>query len=98
MANEYKRIGVYSNWCGLAAFNNDQNDLIKNGDRIEILWPDGTKSRHKVKLKEWTATESDMGHPCSVPYSTAYVKQILNGLAFDFQISGLSPALKGKRV
>lgn len=66
-----KKVITYSNWCEIDQL--DGKDL-ENGEWLRVKWPDGSITRAKVRVEKTIYSISDMGSPCDIPVSRAYVR------------------------
>jgi len=76
MKNEFKRFGVDGGWTSTDHLGGIE---IKNGDKIDVLWPDKTVEQVKVQVVIITESVSDMGTPAETRYSEAYASVIYHG-------------------
>jgi len=86
-----KKIKTYENWCNIDQLDGED---IKDKEKLEITWPDKSVSIEKLIVEKWEETEYDMGKPCPIPYSKAYIQINYNGLKTKVSAVGL----KAKRI
>jgi hypothetical protein len=67
----------HADWCDI-----DRLDKIplENGERLQILWPDGSKQYITIEVIKSSFEYGDMGHIYSGPRSKAYYNTKYNGL------------------
>lgn len=77
---DFCKVQQGGNWCDYDCYGEPQLDdrgklinQIKDNDRIEIKFPDGHVQTTRVKLEKGGYEVSDMGHPWTVPTTTACV-------------------------
>jgi hypothetical protein len=62
----------------------DQSMRLKNGDRLEVLWPDGAITRTKARVIEVTETVHDHGHEYPTKSESLFLSLRVNGAKLDF--------------
>jgi hypothetical protein len=79
-----KNVETYSNWCEI-----DQLDgvTLKDGEWLRVKWPDGTKTRAKVRVEQTSYRISDMGSPCDIPVSKAFVRVPYKGASARIRLA-----------
>jgi|SRR6185369_3517450 len=79
-----KKVITYSNWCEI-----DQLDgkPFKDGEWIRVQWPNGNKTRAKVHVENTSYRISDMGSPCDIPVSKAFVRVPYKGASARIRLA-----------
>lgn len=88
MSDKFEPIGCYSNWCYLAALGGREDGVLKNGEALEVRFPDGTVVRTAVLIEEDTEEVMDMGHYDSVPITRAYFQHKVHGAQALVRLDG----------
>lgn len=71
------KIDQNRNWCEIDQLGGMP---IRDGEWLEIHWPDGSVTSERVKLRITKRTVSDMGHNCDIPVRQAGVTVNYHGV------------------
>jgi hypothetical protein len=82
-------VELHGNWCaidylgdkpnaGLSSYQLDHR--LKNGERLLIKWPDRSYTEETVIVEDHSYNTSDMGSPCKVPVSKAFIEVKYRGV------------------
>ena len=91
---EWLKFTTYSNWCEIDRLGETN---LKNGDEVEILWPNKKVTNHILEVRKSSYNISDMGSPYTVPVSTAYIKIEYNGTENTVNVTSIK-GIKGRFV
>ena len=83
---KYERFSVSGNWAHRACLGGIR---IKDCDQLVIKWLDGTTQRVTPRVSESTERISDMGQPCDIPVSRAWISIDHNGSVFEVSLTGI---------
>lgn len=83
---EYSKITACKNWCDF-----DQLDgiTIKNGESLEVIFPDGVAREIAACVVNDSYSASDMGHQVSIPTAKAYALTEAFGAKTKVELIGL---------
>lgn len=87
-------IYVLSNWCYYDSLDGAE---LRDGEELELTWPDGHVERQKILVKKRSVEVSDMGHPWTTPITEAFIVVPYHGFDALLQLS-LVQGLRVKRV
>lgn len=73
-------------WCHIDRLNGTN---LRDGEKLRIRWPDGTVEERHIFVKRSSYEGSDMGHPCTIPVSEAFVVLKYHGKEVTVPIAGL---------
>ena len=57
----------------------DKSQLLRPGDRVEVLWPDGSQTTETLAAQKATNTVYDMGHDYDVDFEQVGIWKSVNG-------------------
>ena len=79
------RAGEWESYDALAG------ERLTDGTPVEVQWPDGERSRHKVKVRGWTENVSEQGqmHGTNVARLRAGIVVEIHGAARRVNLRGL---------
>lgn len=88
---DWLEFNTYSDWCD---FDRLGETHLKDGSKVEILWPNKKVTKHTLKVRKSSYEVSDMGSPYTVPVTTAYIKTKYNGTENTVKVT----SIKGRFV
>jgi hypothetical protein len=67
----FSKIKITGSW---ASYDSIDDKPLKNGELVEVLWPDGTVSEHKISLTKYHQSVLEQGGGAwDVPHHEAFV-------------------------
>lgn len=89
------KVQTYSNWCEIDCYGRPElngnkllND-IRNGDKVRVHWPDGSKDEYRVRVVSRSEGISDMGSQYNLPISEAFIHEQVHGHSVMVRLLGL---------
>jgi hypothetical protein len=81
MSATWTKVQVYSNWCHTDYLEkkDDKPVPFKPGDYY-VRFPDGHEGMYRLKVRKWSETINDHGHPYDVPYSEIFLLEKVHGI------------------
>lgn len=76
MSGAFARVSRKSDW---GYWDQLDGETLRTGETIEVLWPDGSTSRHRCQIDRRSYHGTDTGSPIEIPDETAYVKIEVRG-------------------
>lgn len=86
----FMSFGTYSNWC---YYDSLDRIVQENGETLELLFPDGSKSIRNIIVKMWR--EGPEFHD-PVPHKDAYIIDTVRGVTHETRLR--RSGIKAKRV
>jgi hypothetical protein len=76
----------------------DQSFRLKNGDKLEVRWPDGTLTQTRVRIAEVTETVFDHGHEYPTRSENLYLRSEMKGTKVDLDTRDLLSKIRVRRA
>jgi hypothetical protein len=88
---KYESFLVYSNWCYHICLGGIK---LMSKDVIVLQWPNGATQRIHPRVVESSYQDSDMGTPCTIPTTKAYIDIEHEGATIAINLANVK-GLKG---
>lgn len=80
------KIERHNDWC---SYDSLDGERLKDGEILEITFPDGWFMTAAIRLAKWSESISDHGHASAYPQERAEIDFSLHGIRVVIPLAGL---------
>ena len=85
-STDFQPVTQKSNW---GYWDELDGKVLRDGETVEVQYPDGTIERGTVTTKDHVSTISDMGAPCAIHDTSAFIRFEHHGAEVKLGLRGM---------